>query len=222
MFYSLSRRWALVQGFVAFCKLIKDPENQLDSVFAISAKLAEPKALAQIGDHVAENSPYAKEAFEKMHRVDLKGLLATTASLPEDSLGREFAKFVQSRNIDPADIPTLPVKSREDYVQAHLYETHDLWHVLCGFNTDTDGELGLQAFYLAQMPARLSLILLAAGFIHSALFDISEKEHRMSEMFRGWQMGKKAKSLFGVDWNQYWGMPLSQVREHFALSQAIH
>jgi ubiquinone biosynthesis protein Coq4 len=217
MIKSLSRRWALVQGFVAFCKLIKDPENQLDSVFAISARLAEPKALAQIGDHVAESAPYAKEAFERMHRIDLKKLLQYSHLLPENSLGQEFAKFVRSRNIDPADIPSLPVKSREDYVQAHLYETHDLWHVLCGFDTDTDGELGLQAFYLAQMPARLSLILMAAGFIHSALFDVNEKERRMSEIFRGWQMGKKAKALFGVDWSRYWSMPLTEVREHFAL-----
>jgi ubiquinone biosynthesis protein Coq4 len=34
------------------------------------------------------------------------------------------------------------------------YETHDIWHVVTGFHTDVAGELGLQAFYLAQFPGR--------------------------------------------------------------------
>jgi ubiquinone biosynthesis protein Coq4 len=35
----------------------------------------------------------------------------------------------------------------EAYVLSHLYEMHDLWHAVIGFETDVAGELALQAFY---------------------------------------------------------------------------
>jgi ubiquinone biosynthesis protein Coq4 len=31
-------------------------------------------------------------------------------------------------------------------------------------------------------------------------------------------MGKRAEPLFGVDWSQYWAMPLTEVRSRFGLS----
>ena len=59
-------------------------------------------------------------------------------------------------NLDPKDI-LVPenVGSDFDYVRAHLRETHDVWHPVTGFDTDVAGELGLQAFYLAQFQAPL-------------------------------------------------------------------
>lgn len=210
-----SQGWTVLRGLVAFVKVVRDPAGTLDEVFEISARLSKPEQLAMIGNHVHERADHAATALNQRHRIDLKALLGSTEPLPQGSLGSEFREFVRSRGIDPADIPTMPVSSREDYVLAHLYETHDLWHVLCGFDTDTSGELGLQAFYIAQMPTTLSLVLIAAGLLNTAFFAIGERERRLSEILRGWQMGRRARILFGVDWSRYWAQPLEKVRREF-------
>ena len=49
----------------------------------------------------------------------------------------------------------IPEKDEVDQLLAHLFSTHDLWHVATGFGNDDVGEVGLGAFYLVR--ARLGL-----------------------------------------------------------------
>ena len=42
------------------------------------------------------------------------------------------------------------VTNLKSFVSHRLHETHDIIHVLTGFGTDLVGEMGLQAFALAQ------------------------------------------------------------------------
>jgi ubiquinone biosynthesis protein Coq4 len=132
---------------------------------------------------------------------------------PEGSLGREFALHMERNGLDPAAIPVPEIGRNElRYVKAHLRETHDVWHVVTGMGTDVAGEIGLQAFYLAQLPSRLSAMLLAMGFLHVASVNPEARDAIMSEVMRGWAIGKRAKTFFGVDWKAMWAMPLTEVR----------
>ena len=47
------------------------------------------------------------------------------------------------------------------YVELRLSQTHDLWHVITGFDTMVAGEIGLQAFHLTQFPHPLGAVLSA-------------------------------------------------------------
>ncbi len=38
----------------------------------------------------------------------------------------------------------------------HLYQTHDIWHVVTGWGNDLPGEVGLGGFYSAQFGLRPS------------------------------------------------------------------
>lgn len=205
----------VLMGLGTFFKLVRNPAD-LDKVFAISRKLGKPEILAPVADAIAARASHSREALEQRPRLNLAAL--TQRALPPGSLGQSYLAFMQARGLDPANIPTLPGKTREEYVLAHLYETHDLWHVLCGFDTDVAGELGLQAFYSAQIPTPLSLVLLSSGFLNTALFAMSDRAGRMAEIIRGWQMGTQAKSLFGVDWSTHWDLPLAEVRSQFGLA----
>ena len=74
------------------------------------------------------------------------------------------------------------------------------WHAVTEFATDVAGELGLQAFYAAQGPGGLPLLLIAMGFLNSAIYAQGDRERRFQAVADGWEMGKRAESLFGVRW----------------------
>ena len=66
---------------------------------------------------------------------------------------------------------------------------------MTGYKTDVAGELGLQAFYAAQAPGGLPWMLLAMGFLNTALYAMNEREARFEAIARGWEMGGAPSAL---------------------------
>lgn len=199
----------------SFVNLVRHPEH-LDRVFEISDKMSRSRedVLREMRDHFAMD-PVGAAALREKRRVAAR--LVELERLPEGSLGRGFAQHLRANGLNPASIPTLPAESELQFMRAHLYETHDVWHAVTGFGADVAGELGLQAFYAAQMPGGLPLMLLAVGFLNTALFSMAERERRLEAIFRGWEMGKRARPLFGVAWGNLWARPLREVRGELGL-----
>jgi ubiquinone biosynthesis protein Coq4 len=189
-------------------RLVTNP-SRLDQVFELADATVTPKIMAQVAEAIAKH-PRGAHALEVRPRLAID--LAELRWLPRGTLGREYAEHMIANGLDPAAIPTLPSPDRLSYIRAHLYETHDVWHVVTGFGTDVAGELGLQAFYIAQLPARLSVALVAGGLLNALLFHFEEKDARMDAITRGWTLGKRAKPFFGVRWDELWPLPLDDVR----------
>lgn len=206
-----------VRALSAVAAIVRDP-NRLEKVFALRDSVATPEAMAVMADFF-ERHPEGAAALRERPRlgcVDLDDL----AAQPEGSLGREFSLHMRRNGLDPSAIPTLPSPDRLRFVSAHLYESHDVWHVVTGFGTDVAGELGLQAFYVAQFPARLAMVILAAGFLNTALYAGDDRERRFEAVARGWDLGRKAKPFFGTRWGELWGRPLTAVRESLSVPSA--
>ena len=72
--------------------------------------------------------------------------------------------------------------------------------------------IGLQAFYLAQLPSRLSAVLIAMAFVHLATKNIGASDVIMNEVMRGWTIGKRSDLFFGFEWAKHWATPLEDVR----------
>jgi len=202
----LLRLGRAVRGFV---RISVDP-SRLNEVFNLSDGLADPAVLDKLAEHY-RRQPEGAEALRDQPRLHID--LTELSKLPEGTLGREFADHMIANGLDPAALPTLSARSEGEFVRAHLYESHDVWHVVTGFATDVAGELGLQAFYLAQAgEGKLPTAILAAGLVNTLLFAHDEHEARMNEIARGWQLGKLARPLFGVRWDRLWNVPLAEVR----------
>ena len=104
-----------------------------------------------------------------------------------------------------------------EYVRAHFFEAHDIWHVVTGFDTSVDGEMGLQAFGIAQYPVALNSLNIAAGVINMAFFAPNHRVSRMEQIVKGWQMGRRAKPFFGIAWSRLWNEPLEKVRQDLGI-----
>ncbi len=210
--YSMKKLRAIVSGI----RLIHDP-SQLQRVFEISDGFSSPALMKPIVDALGTDPRAARAlaARKRLGRTDLDAL----ARLPEGTLGRVFADHMRSNGLSLDAIPTLPAKDDLEYFRAHMFETHDVWHVATGFATDVAGELGLQAFYLAQLPGRFPAVLLGGGILNTAFFAWDDREPRMREIVRGWLLGRRAQPLFGTDWTSMWTMPLSEVRARLGIDR---
>lgn len=148
-------------------------------------------------------------------QLDLKALRA----MPAGSLGRAFAAFLDQRGLDPAGLYHSAVDATTDAgrLKLHLERSHDLWHTVLGFDTDVAGELGLQAFMIAQLRSPLGHLLLSAGLLNGMLFAHDDGDRRMEAITRGWRLGQAVRPLFGADWGAMLTWPIEQVRAHFGV-----
>jgi len=213
----MKKRIRSLRGIVSMVRLVRDPDR-LDEVFALADAMANDEILSQLAAAFAEDPRGARALVERprIGRVDLQAL----RSLPEGTLGRTFAEHMIANGLDPAALPSLESHDAASFVRAHLYETHDVWHAVTGFKTDVAGELGLQAFGLAQFPSRLGALLIAGGLLHAAISRFDDRDARMREIVRGWLLGKRARKLFGMRWGEMWSRPIDEIRRELGLDLA--
>ena len=206
----IRQRLAMVRTLWSFVDLVKHPDH-LGRVFEISDGMVQQRmeVLEQMARHFARD-PRGAEAIRDKKRLRFD--LAELDQLPEGTLGRVFAGHMRKNGLDPAAIPTLGATGDAEFVRAHLYETHDVWHAVTGYDTDVAGELGLQAFYAAQAPGGLPWMLLAMGFLNTAIYSMEDRERRFDAIARGWDMGRRARPLFGTRWDELWTTPVAEVR----------
>ena len=196
----------------AFAQVARDP-RRLDQVFAL--------ADAGLSDDVIENILTSVRAHEQGRaalrdrpRLDTPPL-ETLARLPHGTLGQAYAAHARRNGIDPHKLPRRDTPDERSYFLPHLIETHDVWHVVAGFDTDVAGELGLMSFYAAQSPGKVPVLIIIAGLVATARTGMHDKDRRFEAIATGWRRGRSAKPLFGARWSEMWAMPLASVREQF-------
>lgn len=136
-------------------------------------------------------------------------------ALPAGTLGREYARYLDDNNLDP-DLfhapPGLPPALA--YISQRLRQSHDVWHVLTGYQPDVPGEVALQAFTYAQTSAPASGLIAVAG----ALRWSRRSRGLVRETIRGYRRGKRAQFLGSVRWERHWERPLADVRRDLGIA----
>ena len=158
----------------------------------------------------------AVESKTRLGALDLDQL----ARLPEGTLGHTFATHCRAAGIDP-NLVDVPVASEGDYVMAHLFETHDIWHVVTGWGNDELGEVGLGGFYLAQLELPLIALMLALILVNTVTRAPGTLRERMDALVAGYTMGKRAAPLFGVPWEQRWSEPVDSLRASMGIESSV-
>jgi ubiquinone biosynthesis protein COQ4 len=144
--------------------------------------------------------------------------LDVLADLPKGSLGRCYAEQLRSQGITPETlIDPSPISSERDLIIHRLKETHDIVHVLTGFGIDGPGELGLQAFNLAQNRSPLAVLLIFGGLLKSLQED-EPLETLLHALSRGFELGLRAKCVVSYRLEDGWDRPLQEWREELGLS----
>lgn len=145
-------------------------------------------------------------------RIELAGL----ADLPVGSLGRSFADHCLTRDLDP-NLIHVPPDDEIGWVLNHLYQTHDIWHVITGWDNDLPGEVGLGNFYSGQLGSPAFFGFMLALILGGVVWRKAELDPVMHAIAHGYQAGRKAEPLFGVHWDEMWEVPLDEIRERFGV-----
>ncbi len=142
---------------------------------------------------------------------DLEELL----NLPENSLGRTFAEHMKKNNLKVVFYPSLEDKEDDDisYLRKRARQTHDIHHVVLGYPAIDIGEMAISAFYLAQHRVPLSCMLIGVGFFIATFKQPHRIDELMEAIIMGWTMGKRAKPVMGIKWEELFHLPISEVRK---------
>jgi ubiquinone biosynthesis protein Coq4 len=204
-------KWNTLRIALAAYRVYHDPDR-LDEVLDAGARLAAENEteVARLAEQFGRQSEAAAQAIRErtLTTYDLEEL----ARCPAGSLGRAVYEHCAKYGIHPSTFPKRPTRTPGEFILAHLENTHDVWHPVCGFGSDAIGELGLQCFYLAQFPNLLGLLLLAIALLRAFTTEPESYPRLLDEISRGWLLGKRALPLFGVRWDRMWDRPLAEIR----------
>jgi len=205
---ALPRAVRLRRAFAALSKAVADPERT-DAVLEFSEYMNAGTSAARIDRFFAE--PAAPTLFAERRTIDSRAVdLDALAALPPGTLGHEYARFLRSRGLSP-DVFQAPERvsdPRAAYVAQRFRQTHDLWHVLTGFDTDPASEIGLQAFMYGQTGAPSSGILATVGTLRA--LSLGHRIGRAS--VAAYRRGKAAHYLGAFPWEDHWATPITELR----------
>ena len=210
---SAPERWR--RALKALARVMANPE-ETDQVllfvgYANAGAIARRQA-ALAGDPEWERL-YADHPAIDSHTVDLAAL----AALPEGSLGRAYATFLIANHLTPDVFDGSPPgvsDPRIAYAIQRLRQTHDLWHVVTGHNTDFAGEIRLQAFTFAQLGGPASAILATVGTLRARSLHAALGR----EALAAYRAGKRANRLATYRWEDRWATPLATVRAELGVT----
>lgn len=210
----MKKYWHWARALLAYSRVVRNTKR-LDEVLQfinsfLAAQGDKTLPLLQTFRDTAEGARALRDR-PRIGRFDLDEL----ARLPPGTLGYELASHMRKHGLDPAALPVQEAHTDEEYVVAHLHETHDVWHVVTGLGTDDEGEQAIQAFYLAQSPSRVAVAILSMGFANTLLYALDQYVVRMNAIARAWFLGRRAQNLLGVDWKTLWSTPLAEVRARY-------
>src|SRR5205823_1541057 len=123
-------------------RIALDP-SRLDHVFGLAQSLRSPAATRYLVE-LFSRTDEGRRSLRTRPRIAPVDDLGVLARLPEGTLGRAYADYFATNGVDPATFMALGSATPEEFVYAHIYESHDVWHVVTGFDTDLVGEIGLQ------------------------------------------------------------------------------
>lgn len=162
-------------------------------------------------------APAVKEQLGDLEGYFPKTDMPVLRTLPDGSLGREYARFLDAQGIEPfvfsADIKQRFAK--ETHAIRYLV-THDLHHMLGGFDAGLAGEAGVLAFTVGQKTFGSVPLLMLQLFL-AMLLSPTNMFRLWKNVRRGYKMGKGAKLLIGERIEEQYERPLADVRADYAI-----
>jgi ubiquinone biosynthesis protein Coq4 len=216
MRFNLGERLQSLRMVAGLAQFLNNPDS-LDSVFAIASSVQNSPLATQMGRHLLAEAGIQAMLKEKWRpaAIDLEALEA----MPAGSLGYTYAHQLKLQGISPDSlIDPSPVTNEREFIVHRLRETHDIMHVLTGFGIDGPGELGLQAFNLAQNRSPLAVMLIFGGML-KVLQDDQPLEPLLQALSRGFQLGMAARCVISYKLEDGWERPLSEWRRELQLPE---
>jgi ubiquinone biosynthesis protein Coq4 len=153
--------------------------------------------------------------------------------LPAGTLGRVYHDHVVGQGLDPSLLTKgYPAQQRaaelsnqlegmpEEYRYSTLrgFQMHDILHALTGYSTSPLDELALQAFGLAQGRGPYAAFWMSVATTRIAFLNPQFIVPVMDAITRGWEHGRRARTLAFEHWEERFEEPVVKLREEFRIA----
>ena len=142
-------------------------------------------------------------------------------ALPDGTLGREYVRLLEDQGYTPLTVseaiePEILARNTFSY---RLVITHDMIHVLTGFDTSRAGELGVLAFTAAQGYTRMQrYVTLPLAVLVYPLMAPRQIRSIVRCLVQGWRMGKRARLVIGQRLEDRFARPIPELRAELAIA----
>ncbi|WP_279244752.1 Coq4 family protein [Candidatus Litorirhabdus singularis] len=175
-------------------------------------------------DRLAQSSlqyPGVKEIAGRSTPPGFK--LATLAACPLGSIGRQYHDLIVDNGFDlevldghALGLSKLPPPL--DFLNARNLQTHDLWHLVAGYETTVLHEFAIAAFQLAQFGHSYSGSLMAVMTGVAALSPAIGFPILMDAVLTAWVHGRETSPMIGIHWEDSWNLSVEEIRQNYAIS----
>jgi ubiquinone biosynthesis protein Coq4 len=216
---NIKERLASLKEVAALAEFLREPD-QLDSIFKLAQNMKQSDLASYMHDVLMADASMREMIAERWQPTHYS--LQELQNLPEGTLGNAYANQLLALNLSPDDLlPKGEIKTDLDYIQLRLRQTHDIMHVITGFKTNAAGEIGLQAFNLAQIKSPVSALIIFGGILsglkrksNSSLDDL------LIALSKGFRMGEEAVTLQTQKLEAEWGTNLEELRKRYRVDPA--
>lgn len=137
---------------------------------------------------------------------------------PPGTLGRAYADHMQINHLKPLIIsPDLAEIAKRNVFALRYVVTHDIFHVLLGFDTSYAGEIGVLAFASEQNYSKsLKISLWIAKWLYP-LIARQQISEILSNLKKGQYLGKKNDCLLSYRFEEHWKEEITDLRNKLNL-----
>lgn len=204
---------------MAVIQLVRRPDD-ISPIFRLKSFIGHPSFKESL-KHM-RSQPETRALIDERYNPDQPYNVEELFKLPDGSLGKEYARLMRANQLEARFYPPLDRDDDDDisYVRKRARITHDVWHLVVGFPPDQIGEMGISAFYLAQLRTPFSAVLICVGILVCTL----KQPHRYGDLMKaitlGWTWGNQVAPLFAQKWEEIWEHSLAEVRSHLGLPES--
>ncbi len=144
--------------------------------------------------------------------------LEQLSRLENGSFGKAYADYMFDQNLSPFEVSEdlSEIADRNTFAMRYAI-THDMFHVLTGFDTSYAGEIGVLSFAVSQNYSdQFAKGLKLASFLYPILSFGKLKSIRHAKV-KGEKMGQKANFLLGERLEDYFEENLETLRERLKI-----
>ncbi len=149
--------------------------------------------------------------------------IAILAPCPDGSVGHALYRLIVDNQFDlevldrdALGLRTLPKPL--DYLNVRILQTHDLWHLVAGYETTALHEIGISAFQMAQFGHAYSSMFLGEVATIAALGEPMGFGFLMDVVLSAWKHGRETPPMMDIEWEAIWNEPVETVRARHGIS----
>ncbi|PZD74756.1 hypothetical protein C1752_00580 [Acaryochloris thomasi RCC1774] len=146
--------------------------------------------------------------------IDLEQL----RQLPKGTLGHEYAQHMQDNGIQPLEVSDdLKEEAKRHPFALRYTVTHDIFHILLGFDTSYSGEAGVFGFTVGQNYTKTLNLTYPLIKLILVLIKPWQAQDILASARRGKKLGEQADCLLAYPFEENWTRSITDIRAELGL-----